>query len=138
MANLIEAEGIESHSLWLELVSAAAYRPGRAETVYGTVELERGELIFSYRTYGERLGLTMAQVRTRVERWARNGQIRKRPLTPTRSAHHRAHPPQIITIIDYDTYSPPSLGGHTPSRTQDDIEQSTSDTEEEGTMEKNN
>lgn len=125
MANLIATEGIEAHALWCELVSGAAYKPETVKTPYGTIELQRGELLYSHRTVAERLGLTMSAVRSRVDRWARNGSIKKRPSVRTQPAHNTAHPPTIITIVEFDTYSPPPVEERTPECTENDISELT-------------
>jgi hypothetical protein len=124
MANLLETEGIEAHAIWCALVSQAAYKPETFETAYGTVQLERGELLYSHRTFAARLRLRWTIVRTKVDKWANNGRITKRPLPRTSAAHTRAHRPTIITIVDFDTYSPPLGTDYTPEDTEGEGEES--------------
>jgi hypothetical protein len=138
MAHLIETEGTEAHGIWCELVSMAAYKAESFETAYGIVELERGELLYSHRTFASRLRLKWTIVRNRIDRWAKNGRIRKRPLPRSQAAHTRAHPPTIITIVDFDIYSPLAALEHTPEDTQPGSDRVTEHTEEEGTREKDN
>jgi len=134
MDRLLATEGPDAHAIWCALVSMATYKPITFDSPYGTVELQRGELLYSHRAFAQRIkDLTWAAVRSRVDRWARNGQLKKRPLPVPLRAHTRAHPPTIITIVDYDTYSPPSLDENTPDDTHSYTNQSNSDTEEQGT-----
>lgn len=136
MAHLLETEGPVAHALWCSLVSQAAYKSTTFESAYGVVQLERGELLYSHRTFAARLKLRWTAVRSRVDRWAKNGRIKKRSLPVPLRAHIRAHPPTIITIVDFDTYSSPSFDEHTPDDTHPASDESTSHTEEEGTPKK--
>jgi hypothetical protein len=138
MANLIATEGITAHGIWCELVSSAAYKAHPAETAHGTIELERGELLYSHRSFAERVGLKWTVVRNKIDRWSKNGRIKKRPMLRTQRAHTHAHLPTIITIVDFDTYSSPSVLEHTPEDTENVNDEATERTEEEETSKKNN
>jgi len=106
------------HSLWKDLPTWRVFEycilKANWDTEYKTeiikeyqIDLERGQLVTSYRNISEDCGISFQQVRTGIKRL-----ISEKMLT-SQSTHRFT----ILTVCNYSTFQPPKKGANTATNT---------------------
>jgi uncharacterized phage protein (TIGR02220 family) len=112
----------EAHA-WVDLLLRAAWKEHKVYWMEGTVNLERGQLVTSYRILGREWGWSTKKVRRWINLWAEGGSIK------TLSGKHTG---TLITVCSYEKYQDPSNKGHSPGHTKETVKTQRGHSEDTG------
>ena len=117
----------EAHA-WIDLLLRAAWKEHKVYWMEGTVNLERGQLVTSYRILAREWGWSTKKVRRWINLWVKGGSIK------TLSGKHTG---TLITVCSYEKYQDPSNKGHSPGHTKETVKTQRGNTEDTGDNTKN-
>lgn len=97
MMNLLKTEGPDYYTVWTLLLSNARREPGTVKTKAGDLEMERGDVLLSYRGMADLIGSNKDRVRRIVEHMCATG--------ATQMRHQVRHHFSVVTITDYESWA---------------------------------
>lgn len=100
MMNILKNEGPDYYLVWTLLLSDARREPGKVKTAAGTVEMQRGDVLISYRGLADRLGYGERRkdaVRRIVKKMCATDALQMR--------HQVRHHFSVVSITDYDAWA---------------------------------